>query len=80
MSIRLHGMQDEIRVGDTVETNIGVGEVVRIADPVRDIDHAMLEIDLGKKWLNVEDVRSIVHKAEHHPSREEPEPGWDEHE
>ncbi|GAB4256226.1 MAG: hypothetical protein Kow00129_16840 [Thermoleophilia bacterium] len=80
MSVRLHGIQDEIKIGDIVETTMGVGEVIRISEPVREIDQAMLEIDLGKKWLNVDQVRSIVKKSPRYPTREEPEADWDEHE
>ncbi len=80
MEARLHGIQEEIKVGDTVETSMGVGEVVRIVDPVREVDQAMLEVDLGNKWMNVDKVRSIVRRAETYPKLEEPAPGWDEHE
>lgn len=80
MVVTLHGMLEEIRVGDVVETTMGVGVVKRISDPVRDRDQAMLEIDLGHKWLNVDQVRSILRHEEQHPTREEPEPHWDEHE
>jgi hypothetical protein len=75
MATELHGIPEEITVGDVVETVIGVGVVTRVSKPVQ-VDHrAMLEIDLGRKWLSVDRVRSILrHKGE------EPGPGWDEHE
>jgi hypothetical protein len=79
MEVRLHGMQEEIRVGDTVDTHLGVGVVTRIAGPVRERDQAMLEIEMGRKWLNVDQVRAIIRHKETHPSRQEPEPHWDEH-
>ena len=40
----------------------------------------MLEIDLGHKWLNIDQVRAIVRHREQHATRDEPEPHWDEHE
>ncbi len=80
MDAALHGLPEEVKVGDTVETALGVGVVVRVSPPVRQSDQAMLQIDLGKKWLNVGPVRSIVRHPELHHLRQEPEAGWDEHE
>jgi hypothetical protein len=80
MATKLHGIQEEIKVGDVVETVMGVGVVTRISNPVRERDEAIFEIDLGHKWLHVDQVRSIVRHKEQHPTREEPEPHWDEHE
>ena len=80
MVVEMHGMQEEIKLGDIVETVIGVGVVTRISNPVRERDQAMLEIDLGHKWLNIDQVRAIVRHKEQHPTRDEPEPHWDEHE
>jgi hypothetical protein len=80
MNMQLHGIPEEVRVGDQVETELGVGLVTRITSPVRERDQAKLEIDLGRKWLNVDQVRSIVrHPSEPH-LRAEPEMHWDEHE
>lgn len=58
MDAELHGIPEEIRVGDIVETAAGVGVVTRISRPVEDDRRAMLEIDLGRKWLNVGEVRT----------------------
>ncbi len=80
MNPKLHGIPEEIRVGDKVETALGVGRVTRISKPVRDRDQAKLEVDLGHKWLNVEDVRSIVRHGEEGVRRREPDMHWDEHE
>jgi hypothetical protein len=75
MGVELHGIPHEIREGDIVETAVGVGVVTRISGPVEEGRRAMLEIDLGRKWLNIDEVRAILrHQGE------EPEPGWDEHE
>ena len=80
MEVRLHGMQEEIKVGDTVETALGVGVVTRIVAPVRERDQAMLEIEMGRKWMNVDQVRAVVRHKATYPEREAPEPHWDEHE
>jgi len=80
MDVRLHGIPEEIRVGDMVETEVGVGVVTRVSEPVREHDKAKLEIELGHKWLNVDQVRSIVHHMPAFPARTEPDMHWDEHE
>lgn len=80
MNPRLHGIPEEICEGDVVETALGVGVVTRIAKPVRDRDQAKLEIDLGRKWLNVDQVQSIVRPHAEYALRAEPDMHWDEHE
>ena len=79
MNPRLHGIPEEIKVGDVVETPQGVGVVTRISKPVRDRDQAKLEVDLGHKWLNVDQVSSILRPHMEYALREGPEMHWDEH-
>ena len=76
MAAGLRSIQEEIRVGDVVQTVMGVGVITRISNPAREGDYPMLEVDLGQKWLNIDQVRSILR---HKGDQPEPHLQWDEH-
>lgn len=80
MATELHGIPEEVRLGDTVETCLGVGTVVAISKLARKGAEPMLQVELGRKWLNLDQVRSIVRHSAEPDYRSEPEMGWDEHE
>lgn len=77
MKIQLHGVPEEIRIGDLIQTLHGVGTVTAISKPTSDRERAMLEVDLGRKWINVAEVDAIVVRA-HGERRRSPEMRWDE--
>jgi len=77
MAVESHSVQEEIRVGDVVQTTIGVGVVTHLSKPVREGEPPMLEVDLGHKWVDISQVRSILR---HQGERPEPQWRWDEHE
>jgi hypothetical protein len=79
MSTELHGIPEEIRVGDAVETSLGVGRVTAISKLARKGIKPMVQIDLGRKWLDVDQVRSILRHPPEPTERSEPEMHWDEH-
>jgi hypothetical protein len=77
MKIRLHGVPEEIMIGDLIQTIHGVGTVTAISKPTGDRDRAMLEVDLGRKWINVAEVDAIVVRSKGE-RRRSPEMRWDE--
>ncbi|MCZ7662415.1 MAG: hypothetical protein M5U22_05520 [Thermoleophilia bacterium] len=79
MKVQLHGIPEEIRIGDLVQTIHGVGTVTAISKPTSDRDRAMLEVDLGHKWMSTDEVDAIIIKAEGE-RRRSPEMHWDERE
>jgi hypothetical protein len=79
MSTELHGLPEEIRVGDAVETSLGLGTVTAISKLARRDVQPMVQIDLGRKWLNVDQVRSIIRHPQEGGRRSGPEFHWDEH-
>ncbi|MCL5942882.1 MAG: hypothetical protein M1325_05095 [Actinobacteria bacterium] len=79
MKVKLHGIPEEIRIGDLIQTIHGVGTVTAISKPTSDRERAMVEVDLGRKWMSLEDVSAIIIRAEGE-RRRSPEMRWDEHE
>lgn len=79
MSTELHGIPEEIQVGDAVETSLGIGRVTAISRLARKGVQPMVQIDLGQKWLNVDQVRAIIRHPEEAHTRSGPDPAWDEH-
>lgn len=77
MAIDLHGIPEEIRIGDLVQTMHGVGTVTSIAKPTSEREKAMVEVDLGKKWMHVEEIDAIVIRVKGE-RRRSPEMRWDE--
>jgi hypothetical protein len=77
MRVELHGIPEEIMIGDTIQTVHGVGTVTAISRPTSDRSKAMLEVDLGKKWMNVNEVDAIIIHTEGE-RRRSPEMRWDE--
>lgn len=78
MKVELHGIPEEIMIGDTVHTLHGVGTVTAISKPTSDRDKAKVEIDLGRKWMGVGDIDAIIiHTVGER--RRSPEMRWDEH-
>ena len=79
MKVELHGIPEEIVMGDVIQTVHGVGTVTAISKPTSDRDKAMIEVDLGTKWIHVEEVDAIITRV-HGERRRSPEMRWDEHE
>lgn len=77
MASELHGIPEEIRIGDLVQTIHGVGTVTSIAKPTSEREKAMVEVDLGKKWMHVEEIDAIVIRVKGE-RRRSPEMRWDE--
>ena len=77
MKIKLHGVPEEIVIGDLIQTIHGVGTVTAISKPTGERERAMLEVDLGRKWINLGEVDAIVVRAKGE-RRRSPEMRWDE--
>jgi hypothetical protein len=77
MKIKLHGVPEEIMIGDLIQTIHGVGTVTAISKPTSDRERAMLEVDLGRKWINMAEVDAIVVRSKGE-RRKSPEMRWDE--
>jgi hypothetical protein len=76
MAAEAHSVQEEIHVGDIVDTVMGMGVVTHISGPVREGDYPLVEVDLGHKWMSLDQVRSIRRREGDEP---EPRLQWDEH-
>jgi hypothetical protein len=76
MAAGLHGIEKEIGVGDVVDTVMGEGVVTSISNPMREGDYPVFEVDLGHKWVRLDQVRSI---RRHKGDQPEPHWQWDEH-
>jgi hypothetical protein len=77
MKVQLHGVPEEIMIGDLIQTIHGVGTVSAISKPTSERERAMLEVDLGRKWINVSEVEAIVVRAKGE-RRRSPDMRWDE--
>lgn len=77
MKVRLYGVPEEIFVGDLVQTDHGTGTVTAISEPTSESERAMVEVDLGRKWMHVSEVRAIVVRSKGE-RRRSPEMRWDE--
>jgi hypothetical protein len=79
MSTEMHGIPEEIRVGDAVETSLGVGQVTAISRLARKGIRPMVQVDLGRKWLDIDQIRGILQHPAAPSERTEPDMHWDEH-
>lgn len=77
MKVQLHGVPEEIMIGDLIQTIHGVGTVTAISKPTNERERAMVEVDLGRKWINVAEVDAIVVRAKGE-RRRSPDMHWDE--
>jgi hypothetical protein len=63
MATNTRGIQEEIRIGDVVQTVMGAGVVTQISNPMREGDYPIIEVDLGQKWMTMNQVQSVVRYA-----------------
>jgi hypothetical protein len=75
MAASVHAVKGEIQVGDVVETVLGEGVVTHISKPFREEDPPAIEVDLGRKWLRMDQVRAFRHQGD----QPQVQWHWDEH-
>ncbi len=75
MTASVHAVKEEIRVGDVVETMLGEGVVTRVSKALREGDPPAIEVDLGRKWVRMEQLRFI---RRHGGDQPQAEWHWDE--